>query len=271
MWSVFLYIKFKVRRRNNLDNNIQYHYYSEQKFAVITINRHEKRNAISLDMAVRLLQCIKKAKQESLKFLVLTANGDKMFCAGGDLHDLHGELSTYEAEQRLLKMMEVLYEITIFPVPTIALLNGDAVGGGCELATACDIRIAKSGTKFGFVQTNLGIIPGWGGGVLLAKRVHPSFSNQWIMEGTLYEAEELLLKGWIHRIVQEEDWTNQDKLLTYYTTKSLEQMKILKKHYLQDIGVVGLKDKMKREVRDCATLWESNEHKLAVRAFLEKR
>src|SRR5690625_5646758 len=87
-----------------------------------------------------------------------------MFCAGGDLINFHGELTPDEAFSRLYPMKEVLYDIASFPVPTICLLNGDALGGGCEIATACDFRIAKETTKFGFVQSKLGIVPGWGGG-----------------------------------------------------------------------------------------------------------
>jgi enoyl-CoA hydratase len=237
---------------------------------VITINRAEKRNAISLSMAEELLTVVREAKEDSIKFLVLTGEGDRMFCSGGDLNDLHGDLNHEEAEQRLLKMMLVLYEIAIFPVPTIALLNGGAIGGGCELATACDIRIAKQGTKFGFIQSNLGIMPGWGGGTLLSKRVHTSFAYQWMMEGAVYGAEALEVRGWLHRLISSDDWTNRNTLLKPYQSKSLLQMKILKSQYLKEIDVIGLKESMMKEVNKCASLWETKEHRQAVEAFLNK-
>lgn len=253
-----------------MENSIIYEIVGKQKYGLITINRPEKRNAISIDMAESLLQSIEQAKKDPIKFLVVTGSGTQMFCSGGDLNDLHGNLSVAEAESSLLKMMEVLYELTVFNKPTIALLNGGATGGGCELASACDIRIAKEYSKFGFVQTNLGIIPGWGGGVLLAKRVHPSFAYQWIMEGAIFDSDYLIQKGWIHRQVAEDEWGNRDKLLQPYLMKSFSQMKILKDQFLEEIGVIGLKEKMMREVQKCASLWESEEHKRAVQAFFNR-
>lgn len=250
-----------------MKESITYQFHPEKAYGIITINRPEKRNAISIEMAKRLLEVIERASKDTLKFLVVTGAGNRMFCSGGDLADLHGELSPSEAEKSLLIMMEVLYRLAVFKVPTIALLNGGAAGGGCELASACDIRIAKSGTKFGFVQTNLGIIPGWGGGVLLAQKVHPSFANQWIIEGTIYDEKALEGKGWIHRVINYSEWEDTDKLLAPYLSNSHEQMQILKSRFLEEIGVIGLKDKMKSEVSKCATLWDSPEHKNAVLAF----
>src|SRR5699024_7524433 len=111
-----------------------------------------------------------------------------------------------EAEQRLLQMNEVLEKIIRFPVPVVALLNGNALGGGCELATACDIRIAKTGSVFGFVQSNIGILPGWGGGAILYKKVAASFALDWLTKGNLYAADELLEKGWVHQIIDGANW-----------------------------------------------------------------
>ena len=253
-----------------MGEQITYQFYPEKEYGVITLNRPKKQNAISLEMADTLLRVLQRANQDPLKFLVITGAGNRMFCSGGDLTELHGELTRTEAENSLLKMMEVLHQLAIFKVPTIALLNGGAAGGGCEIASACDIRIAKNGTKFGFIQTNLGIIPGWGGGVLLAKRVHPSFAYQWIMEGAIYDVQTLEMKGWIHRVVSENEWENTDKLLKAYLTKSYKQMQILKSLFLEEIGVIGLKDSMKKEVKKCATLWDSEEHKNAVLAFLNR-
>ncbi len=128
-------------------------------------------------------------------------------------------------------MKEVLYEIASFPVPVICLLNGDAVGGGCEIATACDLRISRGERRFGFIQSTLGITPGWGGGVLLYEKVHPSFALQWIMEGAHFQADELRHQGWIHRIIAEKDWQDQEYVLQPYLSKSEEQMKTLKSQY----------------------------------------
>src|SRR5699024_4071362 len=105
---------------------------------------------------------IKNIHTETISFLVIESNGSTSFCAGGDLYEYHGELTEDEAFEKLSVMMHVLRSIILFPLPVIALLGGNAFGGGCELATACDFRIAKEGTQFGFVQSNIGILPGWG-------------------------------------------------------------------------------------------------------------
>src|SRR5699024_6048386 len=139
-----------------------------------------------------------------------------VFCAGGDLTELHGDLPEEAAYEKLHIMKEVLYKIMMFPVPTICLLQGNALGGGCELATACDFRIAKEGTTFGFVQSNLGILPGWGGGAILYKKVAPTFAFNWLTKGAIYGAAYLHEKGWIHKIAHDEQWHDMEKLLQPY-------------------------------------------------------
>lgn len=249
---------------------VQYQFY-EEGYSVIRLHRAEKRNAVSNEMVSALKSCLENAKQDDIKFLVITGSGDKMFCAGGDLTNLHGDLVPSEAFARLYPMKEVLFELVSFPVPTICLLNGDALGGGCEIATACDFRIAKETTKFGFVQTKLGIVPGWGGGTLLYEKVHSNFAYQWIMEGEIFDALTLKEQGWIHHIIQEKEWGNHQVLLKAYLSKSVEQMKYLKSQYLKKLSVLALSAEMNEEVRNCAKLWDSVEHREAVQRFLTRK
>ncbi|WP_188454497.1 enoyl-CoA hydratase/isomerase family protein [Virgibacillus oceani] len=242
----------------------------DEGYSVITLNRPEKRNAISKEMVKELKRSIEQARKDSAKFLVITGAGDKMFCAGGDLQDLHGGLTVEQAFQELYAMKEVLFEVASFPMPTICLLNGDALGGGCEIATACDFRIARESNKFGFIQTKLGISPGWGGGALLYEKVHSSFAYQWIMEAAIHSAAFLHECGWIHKIVMDDNWGDQTKLLESYRTKSYDQMKILKKQYTKKLSILSLSALMDEEVRNCANLWDSREHKHAVAKFLSR-
>jgi enoyl-CoA hydratase/carnithine racemase len=247
--------------------------YKEHKsgYGEIYLNRPEKNNAISQEMTRELLSLLKKVKDDPPKVLIVTGKG-KMFCAGGDLYDLHGDLSTDEAFSRLYPMKEVLFELINFPVPTIALLNGNALGGGCELATACDIRIAKASSEFGFVQTKLGILPGWGGGQLLYEKVNPSFALYWLTEGSILKAEDLQQQGWLHKIMPIEKWNDPvNDILQPYIAKSYDQMKMLKLQYKKKISSLGLSSLMSEEVRNCASLWETEEHKEALRKFKSRR
>ncbi|HLS22887.1 MAG TPA: enoyl-CoA hydratase/isomerase family protein [Pseudogracilibacillus sp.] len=239
-------------------------------YGTVLLNREEKRNAISQQMAEQLNSLLAELKLDLPKFLVLKSAGDKVFCAGGDLNELNDELNETEAFSHLTPMREVLYQLATFPVPTICLLQGNAFGGGCELATACDIRIAKEGTKFGFIQSNLGILPGWGGGALLYQKVNPNFALQWITEGSTFTAEELKDKGWLHRIIAKDKWENEAEILTPYRNKSIDQLTFLKEQFLQGIGRDQLKAEMIQESRHSAYLWPSETHKEAVRSFLKK-
>lgn len=244
--------------------------YEEKEYGILTLNRPEKRNAISIDMARQLSTLLTEIESRPISFLVIKSAGEGVFCAGGDLNELHGELSNQEAYETLKVMKQVLYQIVSLPVPTIALLQGNALGGGCELATACDIRIAKEGTSFGFVQSNLGILPGWGGGAILYEKVLPSFALQWLTEGEMYQASDLLEKGWLHHLVDEVSWADIDDLLQPYVRKSLEQMQYLKAQYKAAIHLDDLKEKMDIESSNCANLWASEHHQQVVQSFLNK-
>lgn len=239
-------------------------------YGVIQLNRPAKRNAISNEMAKKLKAYINEAKADDLKFLVLTGSGD-MFCSGGDLNDLHGDLTSDAAFSYLYPMKELLFDILSFPVPTICLLNGNALGGGCELATACDFRIAKNGTSFGFIQASIGIVPGWGGGTLLYEKVHPSFAYQWLVEAKVFKAEVLYEKGWIHRIEHTDTWKNELSLLKSHIEKTHEQMKMLKSQYKKSLSTLRLSSQMSEEVRSCSLLWESDAHKEALRRFFNEK
>lgn len=242
--------------------------YTETDYGTILLNRPEKRNAISLEMANELSTLLDDLKEKEIKFLVVKSAGEGVFCAGGDLNDFHGALSEKEAYDTLHTMKLVLSKIVSFPVPTICLLQGDALGGGCELATACDIRIAKETAKFGFIQSNLGILPGWGGGALLYEKVHPSFALQWLTEGKMLDAHFLMQKGWLHKIIPEEEWIDEEKVLEDYMKKSITQMEYLKTQYMESLSIPTLLEKMDKESARCANLWSSPKHEKIVKQFL---
>src|SRR5699024_8285818 len=107
--------------------------------------------------------------------------------------------------------------------------------GGCELASACDIRIAKEESKFGFVQSNLGILPGWGGGSLLYERIDSSFAMRWIMEGKVFSAPYLEKKAWIHKVIHKSDW-DEELILRPYINKTRVQMEFIKLQYNEYIS-----------------------------------
>lgn len=252
-------------------DHITFHHNERQQYVTITLNRPEKLNAISESMVTTLNKAIEKAKSLEIKCLVLTGAGNRMFSAGGDLNYFHSELTEEQAFERLYTMKDVLYKLVDFPVPTIALLNGDALGGGCELATACDFRLSKEDTQFGFVQTNLGIVPGWGGGVLLYEKVNPNFAFQWLVEGEVYLATELLQSGWLNKVIDNKQWANKEIILKKYLDKTVEQMKHLKQQYKQKITTLSLVALMNEEIRQSAKFWGSPTHQEKIKQIMAKK
>ncbi|GEN30332.1 enoyl-CoA hydratase/carnithine racemase [Cerasibacillus quisquiliarum] len=249
--------------------DVTYHFNKEHLYGLIRIERPEKHNAISDDMICSFYKAIQNAKANQSKCLVITGAGERMFSSGGDLRDLNIDLSVDEAYRKLSNMQVVLQEILAFPVPVICLLNGDALGGGCEIATACDIRIAKEGTKFGFVQSTIGITPAWGGGAILYEKVHPSFAFHWLTQGKIYSDRLLEKKGWIHERIPEVKWDSLEEIIAPYLQKSRQLLQTLKRQYQDKLSLEKLIGEMENEVKQCSTLWHTKEHIHAVNRFLK--
>jgi enoyl-CoA hydratase len=141
----------------------------------VTIDRPAQRNALSREVLRSLERAFTEhAANERLKLAVLSGAGDKSFAAGGDLKDLATIRTREGASEMAEQAKAALDRIRAFPVPVLAALNGDAMGGGAELAVACDFRVAAAHARIGFVQGRLNISTAWGGGIDLARLVGPS-------------------------------------------------------------------------------------------------
>jgi enoyl-CoA hydratase len=139
-----------------------------------TINRPEKRNALSRALLAELKRVFSDFAAAGLRVAVLRGAGDKSFAAGGDLHELSRVRTTGETRRMAEEARDALDAIRFFPVPVVAALNGDALGGGAELAVACDFRVAASHAHIGFIQGRLNIATAWGGGEDLMRLVGPA-------------------------------------------------------------------------------------------------
>ncbi len=144
----------------------------DELLATVTINRPEKRNALSLDLLDILAAEFRDLSADAeLAMVVLTGAGERSFAAGGDLKELESVRTFAEAAAMANRAKAALQAIRDCPVPVVAALNGDALGGGAELALACDLRVAASHARIGFLQGRLNITTAWGGGVDLIRLV----------------------------------------------------------------------------------------------------
>jgi enoyl-CoA hydratase len=164
----------------------------------VTINRPEKRNALSRAVLNKIAAVFTEhAEHAHYKAAILTGAGDKSFAAGGDLRDLSAVRSEADAEAMSREARRALDAISRFPTPVIAALNGDALGGGAELAVACDFIVAGPTSRIGFIQGKLNISTAWGGGLRLLHRVGATQALRLLSRAELLTSDDALRIGLI--------------------------------------------------------------------------
>jgi enoyl-CoA hydratase len=169
--------------------------------AVITFNRPQSLNALDLEAMLRFRHAVRSVSQESnLRAVILTGTGVDAFCSGGDLVELRDKLSEEDARHFITIMGEALLFLERLPVPVIAAINGYALGGGSEIALACDMRIVDSKVKMGMVQINMAVTPGWGAGQRLLRLLGYAKSMELLLKGEVLRADELLSLGLANEI-----------------------------------------------------------------------
>ncbi|MBM7701757.1 enoyl-CoA hydratase/isomerase family protein [Metabacillus iocasae] len=245
---------------------------SESGIATFTIDRPNRRNAIDYDVMDRLKEAIQVCKDNSLiKALIITGSGDKAFCSGGDLDVFHSIKTEQEAAIMLMKMGRILYELLTLEKPTVAVMNGVAVGGGCEIAAACDIRIGSEHSRMGFIQGNLGITTGWGGGSILFEKLPYNQALSMLQTAKLYSAQEAKELGFLQYIaLHEERMEKAYEVLEEAVQKPLQVLSSYKQIVKRKWEQSNLWDRINVEILTCAKLWDSEPHHQAVEKFMTK-
>lgn len=168
----------------------------------LTLNRPDVRNALSPEMWRDIQTAVQQAKTDSaVRVVIVSGNGGKALASGADIREIHDRdyLKMLEATASVsLKALEDLYK------PVICAVNGYALGGGCELALACDIRIATKRSKFGQPEVGLGIMPGAGGTQRLARLVGPGKAKELIFTGRIIPAEEAAAIGLVNQVTEDD-------------------------------------------------------------------
>ncbi|MCO5230236.1 MAG: enoyl-CoA hydratase-related protein [Chitinophagales bacterium] len=237
----------------------------------ITINRPDKLNALNSATILEIKGAFEAAsKLEGLKGVILTGSGDKAFVAGADISEFKG-LDADQAKSLAQRGHDIFNLIENMTVPVIALVNGFALGGGCELAMACHMRIATSNAKFGQPEVNLGIIAGYGGTQRMIQYVGKARSLELHLTADIIDAEKALQWGLVNYIETDKESAYEKALYFINKIGSKGPVAVAKviqvtNDYFKD-GVDGFAS----EVDAFGDIFNSQDVTEGVNAFLEKR
>jgi enoyl-CoA hydratase len=237
--------------------------------AVLTVDRQEALNALDRATLTELRDRLHEVAEDgSVRVVVLTGAGEKGFIAGADIKYMSG-LGVDEAKEWGALGHEAGRLLETMPKPTIAAVNGFALGGGCELALACDIRYAASGAKLGQPEVNLGIIPGWGGTQRLARVCGLGVAKELIFTGRVVGAEEALRVGLVNAI-HDPVLDKARETAALLASKSPIALRVMKALANRALG--GDHDSnLAAEADSFGELFSSGDAKEGMTAFVEKR
>ncbi|MCP4002511.1 MAG: enoyl-CoA hydratase/isomerase family protein [Gammaproteobacteria bacterium] len=237
----------------------------------LTINRPEKRNALSMDLLDKIGEALNSRRDTSVKCVILSGAGDRCFAAGGDLK----ELDAIRTEEQTRMMSErghaALDAIRYFPVPVIGALNGLALGGGAELAMACDLRIATAHAELGLIQSRLNVTTAWGGGIDLINAIGNSAALALLCSGRRLKADEALRLCLFEAVCDEggDFSTFINKFIIGYTSKGLNVLRGYKA--TAAARRKKLQDELTATARDTfVAAWTHKDHWEAVRQMIKK-
>ena len=173
------------------------------EFALITLNRPDALNALSFALIRELSQALDQVAQSDARALLITGAGNKAFCAGADINELIGR-SMAEQKGGAELGQATFAKIERLPMPSVAVINGYAFGGGLEMALACTFRVATPNAKMGLPEIKLGLIPGYGGTQRLPRAIGETRAMEMILTGRTIDSDEALRVGLVQRIVEGE-------------------------------------------------------------------
>jgi enoyl-CoA hydratase len=243
----------------------------EDGIAVLTVNRPDALNAFDVDTLTELRDHLRQLAEDSeVRVVVLTGAGDRAFAAGADIKYM-SSLDVDRAKEWGSLGHEVGHLLETMPKPTIAAINGFALGGGCEVALACDFRYASSKAKLGQPEVTLGIIPGWGGTQRLARAVGIGLAKELILTGRVIDADEALRIELVNA-VYEPDELMQKTLEVAHGLASQAPLALAAAKEAVNRALSGdHSDNLEREADYFGELFSSEDAKEGLTAFIEKR
>jgi enoyl-CoA hydratase/carnithine racemase len=237
---------------------------------VWTIDGEARRNSISQAMLNRLSELVADASKRRVRAVVLTGAGDKAFCSGADLKERAG-MSEAEVRSFLERLRETFRAIERADTVFIAALNGVAFGGGTELALACDLRTASPGAELGLTEVKLGIIPGGGGTVRLARLLGPGRAKELILTGKRVKSSEALTLGLVNRVAAEGRLVDESVEIAEEIAGNAPIAVAAAKHAVDDGLDLPLDEALAQEQKHYAKTLGTRDRLEGLAAFREKR
>lgn len=241
-----------------------------EDIGLITLSREKALNALNSQLLAELDQVLTEQWGADLRALVLTGQGDRAFAAGADIAEM-AEFSALQAEAFAARGQAVLRRLERFPAPTIAAVKGFALGGGCELAMACDLVLAGPTAVFGQPEVKLGVIPGFGGTQRLARRVGPQRALELMLTGRNVKADEALAIGLCLSVASEGDVLAQAlDLASRIARQGPAAVRLVKRAVIETDGL-DLDSGLAAERSLFALCFATADQKEGMNAFLGKR
>ncbi len=239
--------------------------------ATVILNRPEVLNALNSQLLSELGNALDELKQHrELKVCILTGAGDKAFVAGADIKEL-SLLDPFGAAAFSMKSELIKQKMDELNIPFIAAVKGFALGGGCELAMACDIIVATDDAKFGQPEINLGIIPGFGGTQRLTRLVGKSMAMEMVLTGDLISAQQAKDIGLVNRIIPREKFAEDVRVIAAKIASKSKTAIIMAKRAIDYGSETDLKTALEIERDAFAVLFSTEDHTEGLQAFIEKR
>ncbi len=245
-------------------------YREEDGILFVEFNRPEALNAINEEFVRKLKEVVEFVKENKKIRAVIMIGKGKAFCAGADIK-MFSESSVFKAREVIAKLGKVLEEFEELEVPVIAAVNGYAVGGGCEIAMACDIIIASEKASFGQPEINLGIIPGAGGTQRFARLIGWKKAMELCLTGERISAEEALKLGLINKVVEHDKLMDEAKKIAEAVKSKSPYAVALVKQAVNKGFKMSLKEGIAYERELFALSLASDDAKEGFKAFIEKR
>jgi enoyl-CoA hydratase len=242
----------------------------EDGIAILTIDRQEKLNALNPQVTEEIGQALLDLGSEEPRAIIVTGAGERAFVAGADIAAMN-EMDPLTAKNFAETSNAAMALLDRSPIPTIAAVNGYALGGGCEIALACDIRVASENAVFGFPEVSLGIIPGMGGTQRLPRLVGPALAKELILTGRRVNAAEAKEMGLVGRVVPQGEALSAARELAAEISANGPVAVRHAKAAANKALEVDLVSGLDYESDQFALLFSTHDAKEGMRAFVEKR